>query len=66
MRRSPRAAEAQGFQVHFAPGDDPYFYVTLADVPPDEVFRRSVAQWTLYGVDQPGVPDDELPATGPD
>ena len=60
------AGEAQEFHVHFAPGDDPYFYLTLADVPPDKVFRRSMAQWTLYGVDQPGVSDNELPATGAD
>ena len=40
------AGAAQGFQVHFRPGDDPYFYLTLADVSPDEAVRRSLAQWT--------------------
>jgi hypothetical protein len=56
------AGAAQGFQVHFRPGDDPYFYLTLADVSPDEAVRRSLAQWTLYGVDQPGAPDDDSAA----
>lgn len=53
------AGEAQDFEVHFRPGDDPYFYLTLADAPPREVMRRSLAQWTLCGVDQPGVPDGD-------
>jgi hypothetical protein len=47
------AGVAQGFQVEFRPGDDHYFYVTLADVPPDEAVRRAVSEWSLYGVDQP-------------
>jgi hypothetical protein len=48
--------------LHFRPGDDPYFYLTLADVPPDEAVRRSLSEWSLYGVNQPGVPDDGSPA----
>lgn len=56
--------EAGGFQVHFRPGDDPYFYLTLADAPPDEVVRRAVSEWTLYGVDQPGVSDADSDAAG--
>lgn len=49
--------EAHNFEVHFRPGDDPYFYLTLANAPPPEVTRRSIALWSLYGVDQPGVSD---------
>lgn len=55
------ADEAEGFEVDFRPGDDPYFYLSLANVPPDEVLLRSLAQWTLSGVDQPGVPDADSP-----
>lgn len=51
------ASEAQGFSVEFRPGDDPYFYLTLADVPRHEVTRRYLAQWTLTGIEQPGIPD---------
>lgn len=51
------AGDAQGFEVHLRPGDDPYFYLTLADVSPPEVMRRSLAQWSLWGIDQPGVPE---------
>lgn len=53
------AGAGEGFNVHFRPGDDPYFYLTLADVSRDEANRRPVAQWTLYGVDQPRMADDE-------
>lgn len=56
------AGEAQGFHVHFRPGDDPFFYLTLADVPPDKVHTRLLAQWTLHGVDQPGVADENSAA----
>lgn len=51
------AGNAEGFEVHFRPGDDPYFYLTLANESPDQVLRRQIAQWTLRGVDQPGVSD---------
>ena len=37
----------------------PYFYLTLANEPPEEIPRRYLAQWTLSGVDQPGVTDDD-------
>ncbi|QUR68745.1 hypothetical protein [Mycobacterium spongiae] len=40
----------------------PISYLTLADAPPLEVLTRSLAQWTLYGVDQPGVSDDDSDA----
>jgi hypothetical protein len=53
------AANAEGFEVHFRPGDDPYFYLTLANEPPEQVLSRHLAQWTLWGVDQPGVSDDD-------
>ena len=53
------AGDAEGFHVQFRPGDDPYFYVTLADVSPDEAVRRSVSEWTLYGVGQPGIADSD-------
>lgn len=53
------AGDADGFEVHFRPGDDPYFYLTLANEPPEEILHRSLAQWTLWGVDQPGVSDDD-------
>ncbi|MDM3974745.1 hypothetical protein QRB36_11255 [Mycobacterium marseillense] len=53
------AGNAEGFEVHFRPGDDPYFYLTLANEPPGDVLRRHLAQWTLWGVDQPGVSDDD-------
>ena len=52
------AANAEGFEVHFRPGDDPYFYLTLANGTPEQVLTRHLAQWTLYGIDQPGIPDD--------
>jgi hypothetical protein len=51
------AGEVEGFEVDFRPGNDPFFYLTFADIPAREVMRRSLAQWTLSGVDQPGVPD---------
>jgi len=53
------AGNAKGFEVHFRPGDDPYFYLTLANESPDQVVRRHLAQWTLWGVDQPGVSEDD-------
>jgi hypothetical protein len=53
------AGDAEGFEVHFRPGDDPYFYLTLANEPPEAILRRSLAQWTLWGVDRPGVSDDD-------
>ncbi|BBY28880.1 hypothetical protein MSEDJ_29760 [Mycolicibacterium sediminis] len=53
------AGNAEGFEVHFRPGDDPYFFITLANDSPDNVLRRHLAQWTLWGVDQPGVSDDD-------
>ncbi|WP_078312384.1 MULTISPECIES: hypothetical protein [unclassified Mycobacterium] len=52
------AGNADGFEVKFEPGNDPYFYVTLADVPKNAVRHRSIAQWTLQGITQPGVDDD--------
>ena len=55
------AGQAEGFQVHVRPGEDPYFYLTLANGPPEEIPRRYLAQWTLSGVDQPGVTDDDGP-----
>lgn len=51
------AGEADGFEVELRPGDDPYFNLTLANAPSAEVMRRSLAQWTLWGIDQTGVPD---------
>ncbi|WP_198966099.1 hypothetical protein [Mycobacterium shottsii] len=51
------AGQANGFSVDFRPGDDPYFYLTLADVPRQEIAGRYLAQWTLTGIQQPGVPD---------
>lgn len=56
------AGQAEGFEVLFRPGDEPYFYLTLADVQEDEVLRRSLAQWTLTGIEQPGVPDADWSA----
>ena len=53
------AGDAEGFEVHFRPGEDPYFYLTLANAPPEEIMRRNLAQWTLSGVDQPGIADDD-------
>ncbi len=53
------AGHAEGFQVHFRPGDDPYFYLTLANEPPEKIPSRYLAQWTLPGVDQPGITDDD-------
>ncbi|OBB73657.1 hypothetical protein [Mycobacterium sp. 852014-52144_SCH5372336] len=53
------AGNAEGFEVRFRPGDDPYFYLTLANDSPDQVVRRNLAQWTLWGVDQPGVSEDD-------
>jgi hypothetical protein len=53
------AGDGEGFQVRFRPGDDPYFYLTLASGPPEDIPRRYLAQWTLYGVEQPGVGDDD-------
>jgi hypothetical protein len=50
------SAESKGVQVHYRPGDDPFFYLSLADVPADEVFNKVVAEWSLIGVDQPGLP----------
>lgn len=55
------AGEAQGFHVHFRPGDNPYFYLTLADVSRDEARRRSIAEWTLFGIDQPGTVGGQEP-----
>ena len=52
-----KAGEGDGFQVHYRPGNDSCFYLTLADVEPEEVFKRSIAEWSLIGVDQPGLPD---------
>ncbi|WP_261879681.1 hypothetical protein [Mycobacterium marinum] len=49
------AGNAEGFEVHFRPGDEPFFYLTLANETPDKVLNRHIAQWTLWGVDQPGV-----------
>ncbi|WP_304116024.1 hypothetical protein [Mycolicibacterium bacteremicum] len=51
------SGSAEGFEVHFRPGDDPYFYLTLANESPAQVLRRQLAQWTLWGVEQPGVTD---------
>lgn len=53
------ASNAEGFEVHFRPGDDPYFYLTLANESPEQVVGRHLAQWSLWGVDQPGVSDDD-------
>jgi hypothetical protein len=53
------AGNAQDFQVRFRPGDDTFFYLTLANEAPREVLNRSLAQWTLHGVDQPGVADND-------
>lgn len=53
------AGNAENFEVHFRPGDDPYFFLTLASDTPEHVLSRNLAQWTLWGVDQPGVADDD-------
>lgn len=56
------AGNWEGFQVHFRPGDDPFFYIALADVEPAEIRSKRVAWWSLFGVDQPSAPDDLPPA----
>lgn len=52
------AGRADGFQVRFRPGNDPYFYLTLANEPPEQIPRRNLAQWSLSGVKQPGTTDE--------
>lgn len=52
------SAEAEGFLVEFRPGEDEYFYVTLADVPSDQAERRSVSEWSLHGITQPNTMPD--------
>lgn len=39
------SGQGKGFRVHYRPGDDPYFYLTLATCPPAEVKNRWVALW---------------------
>ena len=50
------SGQAKEFHVISKPADEPYFYVTLADVGQREVATRYMAAWTLYGVEQPGLP----------
>lgn len=49
-----KAGKGNGFQIDYKPGDDPYFFVCLANVPHAEVFQKGLAEWSLIGVDQPG------------
>lgn len=53
------SGQGEGFEVRFRPGDDPYFYLTLANQPPKEISQRYLALWSLHGVDQPGVVDGQ-------
>jgi hypothetical protein len=55
-----KAGKGKGFQVHYRPGDDLCFYLTLANVTPQEVFKRNIAEWSLVGVDQPGLPGAQM------
>ncbi|MCV7384401.1 hypothetical protein [Mycolicibacter longobardus] len=53
------SGQAEGFEVRFRPGDDPYFYLTLANRSREEISQRYLALWSLHGVDQPGVVDGQ-------
>ena len=47
--RSSDAGDAEDFEVHFRPGDDPYFYLTLANEPPEAILRRSLRAMDSVG-----------------
>ncbi|WP_165765969.1 hypothetical protein [Mycolicibacterium wolinskyi] len=49
---------AQGFKVILEPVDEPYFYLTLANVDQTQINSRYLAAWSLYGIDQPGLPPE--------
>lgn len=50
------SGQANEFHVISEPADEPFFYVTLADADQRAVLKRYLAAWTLYGVEQPGLP----------
>ena len=50
------SGKANEFQVISEPADEPFFYVTMADVDQSAVVKRYLAAWTLHGIEQPGLP----------
>jgi hypothetical protein len=49
------AGTAEGFHVRYRPGEDPFFYLALANRPATDVPGKRVRLWGLIGIDQPGV-----------
>jgi hypothetical protein len=49
------AGTAEGFHVRYRPGDDPFFYLTLANQPATDIPGKHVRLWGLIGIDQPGI-----------
>jgi len=45
---------ATGFQVDYRAGEDPYFYLALANRPPTEIPGKPTRLWGLIGINQPG------------
>ncbi|KQH80023.1 hypothetical protein AO501_33920 [Mycobacterium gordonae] len=58
------AGRGKGFRVTYRPGDDPFFYVALADGPVSELGGKKIALWSLVGIDQPGVAANDTPNAG--
>jgi hypothetical protein len=46
---------SEGFQVRYRPGDDPYFYLALANRPATDIPGKQVRLWGLIGINQPGI-----------
>ena len=45
---------AAGFLVDYRPGDDPFFYLALANRPPTDIPGKPTRLWGLIGINQPG------------
>lgn len=50
---------AAGFQVHYRPGEDPFFYLTLANRPRTDIPGKPTRLWGLIDINQPGTGSDD-------
>ncbi len=41
--------------MHYRPGDDPFFFLALANRPATDIPGKQVRLWGLIDIDQPGV-----------